>query len=811
MQNYTNNFGLRDKYDQGAGLIQVNPKDKQFTLLENTVVVDSRNCVGTVSLENAQIYARSIGKRPISTGKVVTTTGLGIYPITITFDSVSTLKNDDVIKISGVNGNTVLNGVQKILNVDYLLNTADVYLIANGNYHGGGIWVRESDPSYPQSNKYQNKILDNAFIIELEKNLKDLRSFTLHHIVIPRDIIPLTVYFPDFLTASTTDLENVTYSSSGFGQNYTTFIPQEKNYTSQQILGFFSTPLDVFRSYTSGNFSIPDCYTPPPLQLWSPDPDPTPGVPTIQPNPTYPYQMTQPLPYPYQTVPTYRSNSFFIGSEPYHIVLSGYGVYDLADWTYRNGVDAAENKLKTENMRRLLLLLICQKQSYKNVDYVDLILNCNVTSNTDVSLAFGFGDFQRYVPGPGLGQAYQPGTAKSWYTGTSGSPNVAQLDSPIPFPNFRGNVWGPYASPGDRFQKFGLRSTLQDLFLNGDSSNINGIPIVLPEVPTEDLQEHPLYGLNFASMNELNLGNISQAQNPNILNAMRIVSNGFGASNVMSMGGSTMYTNNTYVGANTSGGIGPSSAGPPATWSSTGIYGAPSLDDPMAQGPLSSNLTPASASATDVSITGSVSFSDFGSGNGQYVNGILKYINYIVNEIPDTDLIIKVEESLRSERVVTTDSFSSDCILDCPIRLNLGSTSGTLQYIESLQSLVGNASEYWEKRFFNSKAELSTLHIRLFSYDGTPIPIEKMLQLRTSSEFLDLYNRVLRFMDLVLTNTPFENFSFDPLNPITMGRVKRYIQIRFKVQCYEGTPPGLGPSSYVNFPYPEYKQNNQFF
>lgn len=788
------NIGLRDKYDQGAGLIQINPLDRQYTLLENTVVIDSRNCIGKTSLSDAQVYARSIGKRPLATGKIVSTTGLGVFPIMITFDSTTNLKDDDVIKITGVNGNTIVNGVHKITGI--VGNTGLIYTLANGNYTGGGIWVRNEDSSYPTGMNYQNKIIDNAFVIELEKNLKNLRTFTLHHIVIPRDIIPLTVYLPDFLTATTSDLVNVTYTSSSFVQNYTTFIPQEKEYVNLQILGFFSTPLDLFRSYTSGNFSIPDVYTPPPLQLWNPPIG-------VWPN--------QPEPYPYQTVPTYRSNDFLIGSESYHIVLSGYGVYDLADWTSRDpGLTTAQNQLKTENMRRLLLLLICQKQSYKNVDYVELILNCSVTSNTDVSLAFGFGDFQRYVPGPGVAQSYQPGTAKLWYTQPSGPPNVVQPDSPIPFPNFRGNVWGPYTAPGDRFQKFGLRSTLQDLFLNGDTSNLNGLPIVLPEVPTEDIPDHPLFGLNFNTLSELNLGNISQVQNPNILNAMRIISNGFGASNAMATGGGAFYTSNAYVGVNTAGGIGPSSVGAPVSWSNTGIYGAPSLDDPMAQGPLNGGLTPASASATDVSITNSVSFFDFGANNGQFVNGILKYINYVVNEIPDTDLIIKVEESLRDERVLTTDSFNSDCILDCPIRLSLGSTSGTVQYIESLQSLVGNASEYWEKRYFNSKAELSMLHIRLYSYDGTSIPIEKMLQLRTSSEFLDLYSRVLRDMvddpinGIVLKNTPFENFSFDPLNPALIGRVKRYMQIRFKVQCYEGSPPGLEPNTYME------KRHNQF-
>jgi hypothetical protein len=626
-------------------------------------------------------------------------------------------------------------------------------------------------------------------IINLNKVVKNVKSISMFHIVIPRDIIPLQVYLADFINVSTV-YKNVTYGL--VITDYTTFIPQEKLFMENQLLGFYSSPLELYRSYI-GNLSIPDQVTPSPLNLWNPPFGPWP---------------LQPVPYPFQTVPTYRSNNFILNSKLYNIVLAGYGVYDLVDWTYRLSANDAINYAVTGIMRRLLLLLIIPRQSFNGLDYVDLILNCAVTDpyvSNNQQKAYGFGNFQRYVPGPGIGQNYQPNT-NTWYNNGgagSGPPNVVQLDSPVPFPSFRGNVWGPYDAPGDRFQRLGLRSTLQDLFLNGDLKNLNGLPIILPTVPTEEFQNDSLFGLNFASLNEVNLSNIGNSPNINIVNSMRIVPNGFGAETVRAKGNGTFYTNK-YQSA---GGLGPSTTS--GGWVNTTVYGAGSgtFADPIAQGPAASGTDPANSNPATVVIGNRVSYVDSGPNN--FINGILKYINYVVGEIPDTDLIVKVEEALQDERVQSTNSTNENAILDCPIRLNLGSTSGTIQYIESLQSLVGSASSYWENRYFNTKAELSTLHIKFYSYTGEAIPLEKMLQLRSSSELLELFVRVVDQYSLNIENTAFNNFLFDPLNPELNGRVKRYIQIMFKLQCYEGTPPGTIPNSFGNYPIKSF-MNNQF-
>lgn len=784
-------YGLRDKTDQASGLSQHNPTDRQYTTLENMMIVDSRDCIGVQTLKDAQIYANVTGKRSDASGTITNTTGLGVSPPVITFNSTANLRNGDIIFIQGVNGNTAMNGQQEVYGISG--NTANVYATSNGNYTGGGTWTRFNDYGYPQANSSDSRIIKNEMIINLNNNLKFIRDFCLFHIVVPRDIIPLSIYLSNFVSVCTT-FTNVTYTSTS--TNYTTFIPQEKLYLEERILGFYSSPLDLYRSYNVGSFAIPDAVTPPPLTLWNPPIGAWPD---------------QPIPYPYQTVPTYRSNTFtFNAGITYYIILAGYGVYDLVDWTASTG-DPTLDAVTTAIMRRLLLLLICPIQSYKNEDYIELILNCNVTDSADPALAFGFGDFQRYIPGPGLGQVYQPGTNPTYNNGGAGSgpPNAVQLDSPIPFPEFRGNVWGPYDAPGDRFQKLGVRSVIQDLYLNGDLNNLNGVPVINPNVPTEDFQVDQFFGLNFSSINEVNLGNINQSSNINILNAMRIYPNGFGAASIRADGGGATTTN-VYESA---GGIGPSSLGAPSTWSTTGVYGgAGGINDPIAQGPYASTgVTPANSLASTVigTIINRISFTDMGPNNGQFMGNILKYINFAVNDIPDTDLIIKVEESLRDERVQSTRSFNGDAILDLPIRLNIGSTSGTLQYIESLQSLIGNANGYWTNRFFNSKSEISKLHIKFFSYQGIPIPLEKMLQLRNTT-ILDIFVRVIKELDININNSPFSDFLFDPLDPHLIGRVKRYIQMIFKVNTYEGSPPGLQPNSYAQPPVSSYGSSSQF-
>lgn len=797
-----NMYGLRDKQDQGTGLTQRNPVESQFTTLEHTIQVDTRDCIGQISLASARAYYIATGGRAVAYGTVVNASGLGTSNIILELNSTDDLRVGDLVAFSGIRGNTNANGVQKITIIDHATNTITIARGPNGDYEGDGTWMRKSDHGYPElKENADSTIRGNTMSIILNKELKHLRDISLFHVVIPRDIIPLYYWIPDFIIASVNANNKIydLYTGGTVTTDYTTRIPQEPRFMASRTLGFYSTPIDLWRTYQYGAFSLQNAVTPPPLRLWNP---PGPGV----------WPNFQPKPYPYQTVPTYKSREFPIMGKTglFYIVLSGYGVFDLVDWTIISSpAMPITDALNTSIVRRLLLLLLCPVQSYRDTDYIDLILNCSTTSNTDATKAYGFGDFQRYIPGPGHGLTYQPGTNSLYNSfNTTGPPNVPQPDSPIPFPNFRGNVWGPYSSPGDRFQKLGLLDTIQDLYLNGDLNNLLGNPVIVTNVPVEGIIQDPSFGMNFSALIPVTLGNIAQAANLNIINSMRITPNGFGAASVRAEGLNNPGPVGPYFsfGYENAGGIGPSSLGAPSTWSLNPVNtnSGPSLDNPIAQGPSASiNTTPATSTPmnniSDIShIPG---YYDLGPNNGTFRTSIQNYIGYVVNDIPDNNIIVRIEEALRDERAQSTRPFNGDALLDCPIRLSLGSTSGTVQYVEALQSLLAQSRGYWEQRYLNPKTSLSKLNISFFSYDGRPIPLELMLQPRQVSAYLQLFVKINDFMDINFSVDPFSfNFLFDPVNPQLLGRMKRYISMIFKVRTYQGLPPGNEPTAFTNIP-----------
>jgi len=799
-------YGLRDKNDMTLGLQQVNPFTVQKTQLEYTVIADTRDCVGTQSLLDAQAYAESIGIRDSASGLVLNTTGLGVDPCVITFDSVLQLKDNDIIYIKGVYGNTAVNGQQVISNIDTTNNTATILSHPNGYFKGSGTWFRPTDPGFPMTNDTTSIISGNTMTINLSNKLKDIKFLALSNITIPRDIIPLTVYISDFIEVST-NLVNVVYT--GFTENnWMTYIPQEELYMTTRLLGFYSSPLDLYRSYINGAVSMQNQITGPPLQLWNPPlgPQSSPGTLTVDDPWYWPYQ---PISYPFQTVPTYVSNTFNVLSDTsgflYYIVLSGYGVYDLLDWSVLTGFPATD-ALNTSIIRKLLLLLIVSKQSYNNQDYISLVLNSDTVSPNNLIYPYGYGSFQRFVPGPGIQLNYQPGLSDN------SDPTIASDDSPIPFPSFRGNVWGPYNSPGDRFQKLSFQQVIQDLYLNGDLNNLQGNPIINPNVPYQSIIDDPSYGLDFAAQVEVNLGNITFTTNLNLQNAMRIGPNGFGAA-VIRANGTVSGTSDTYVARyQQAGGQGPSSLDIPSAWANNGIYSEnPTgiFTDPIAAAPEQTALnntenTDPVPSNVDASYAGTLvspiithrqSYYDLGPNLGALIAQATNYIGYIVNDIPDTDLVIVVEEADRSIFTQSTNTFNSTAILDTPIRLSVGSTSGTQQYIESVATLVSSADPYCTNRFMIPRASLQKLHISFYTYDNTPIPLEQMLQTRRTLDLQRLTVEVINFLDIP---NPFNlTYLFDPLNPQLIGRVKRYFQMIFKAGCYLNVAPGLKPESFV--------------
>lgn len=722
---------LRDKVDNLRGLSKKETSSRQVTTYQHIIQIDSRDCVGTDSLACSRKTFETNGGRKEATGLVLSTTGFGISPIKVgtstTSVSAGQLKNGDIITITGVQGNTIINNTWKINNLtipDFTLPYAgssfELNSIGNGNYAGGGAWVRAADTGYPVITTNTNMIVGNEMTIALQKRLKAIRSISLNVSIIPRDIIPIYCYYKDLYN---TILDPITYA---------TFIPQETKFMQSISYGFYSTNLSIFRTY-DGDFAIPNQVTPPPLNLWNP-------LAGAWPN--------QPVPYPYQTVPTYRSGNITINSVNCYLICSGYGVYDLNDWT-------AATRSDTETARKALLTAIIRPQTYNGVSYIDLIANCSTTSN-NIS-PFGYGQFQRFLCGPGLQLNYQPGTSDG------ANPSIAAADWPIAFPNFKGNIWGPYDTPGDRFQKTGLRDTLQDLFLNGDLDNIFGAPIIKPDIQTANLINDPDYGINVNKCIEsANFGNISQATNLNITNAMRVVANGFGAASVTAQGSGAYYTNSYQA----SGGIGPSSLGAPSAWSQSGVYGVPNLNDPNAVGPLSWNLLtngtipqtsvgnlPIGYPAQTASISHRISWYDLGPCNGGFKSQMRSYMLYAIDNLPTTNLVIQAFQFPRDERVQSTNSEVGSGILNIPIRLIPDiSSDGGFQYIEGLLPLLSQASdlEYWGQRFLTPMASLDKINLKFYTYDGTPIPLERQLSYKCSCEGMSQLLRSRREISLIL-------------------------------------------------------------
>lgn len=779
--NAINNIGLRDKIDQGAGLMRSNVQEIQQITTEFMYVVDTRDCIGQQSLLDAQYVARTKGIRPAGSGLVTDTSSTGVFPMVITVTNIDELRNGDYITIKGIVGNTNANGqfyIQNVTPTSGGSGTFEVLKTANASYYSGGEWTRVQDPGYPMETDTSSIIRGNELIANIPTMMRELRTLSLFDINIPRDIIPLEAYITDFVKVSTTYDERVYEGTTE--TNFETFIKEEPVYTRARMIGFFSSPLDLWRAYIDGNISMPDSTTPAPLELWNP---PGPGA--------WPLQ---PVSYPYQTVPTYRSGSFTVpGADGlFRVILAGYGVVDLLDWTYSAGFPEV-NALTTSIMRKLLLILICPKQSYRDVDYVSLILASDTVDPGNLVYPFGYGNYQRFLCAPGLSMGgYQPGTNVAYPE----NPTIVNADSPIPFPNFNGNVFGPYSKPGDRFQSLGVRTTIQDLYLNGDLNNLHGTSPIFGHVPVEGIASHPTYGLNFLSLIEVNLENISSASNPNIVNAMRIVPNGFGTANVRANGGGTVYINKYTP---TSGGMGPSLMGQPSTWSDQGLYNpGGTLNDPIAKGPANGDFGPELASATTNinDITKVTAFYDLGPNNGQFVNNIQKYINYAVNDIPDNDLIIQCYEinSERGMRSLSTNNVNGPALIDASIRLSIGSSNGTQQYIESIFARISMCESFWTTRYMNNKSRLEKLHLYFFTYDQIPIPLEKMLQPRRTNNLLLLLNRLSEQLNI----TAFEpSFLYDTLNPKLINRMKRYFQIRFKAVCYEASAPGLAPASRI--------------
>lgn len=512
-----NKYGLVDKQKQGVGLTEVNLETDtpQVTERDNIMMFDTRDCYGELSLREAQI---AFSYDAATNGK--------IEP-----ERFKQSLNPDGIVVP-----------QKLVNVVQQMQNEGLI---------SGMPERKND-EIPY-------VKGNIISFRLNKILKHVKSLEIINAIIPRDIIPVYVYFPGFINncipfslpgtgvtyinPNTTDASSV-WESPVIETIEDFFDSKVEGISSNKLGGVLQTPLRYWRSYTGPN-CMSNPHTPPPYQLWNPPQDSFSDK-------SWPFQ---PQPVRGQRVPSYVAKN--------GVVFSGYGLYDLDDFPVTQKLQLADGTNIQIPLRKLILKLIVPEGQYiEGVSARNLIDISNIDDFNDSGIVdnpltqTGYGDYQRFIPGPGLAMNYQP---NQWRDGKSApidlscstyDPDTGYIGPmPVPFPNFRGNVWGPYGRPGDRFQNKSLQLTVDELYLNGDLENLEGNSIIWPNYnPSEGPYTFELFVTNLKRANNpVRFRTVQSASNPNIRNAMRVeYDGGFGA----------VYA---YVGINTSlrGGTGP--------------------------------------------------------------------------------------------------------------------------------------------------------------------------------------------------------------------------------------------------------------
>lgn len=498
-----NDFGLVDKQSQGVGMSEVNLKDNtpQVTLRDNLIYIDTRDCIGQLSLREAQLaFSYDVASR----GKIEPS------------EFKTTLNNNSIVVPS------------KLVN---LVSRLDREGVIKG---------------FPRLNPGDPWIEGNTMRVKLPQIIKLVKNIDIVNMIIPRDIIPMYVYFPNFINSCLP--LTLTESGSGYlnpsvGNPSSTWespVPEtiedffDKEITgiaSNKLGGVYETPLRYWRSYTSVN-SMPDPYTPPPYQMWNPPQDYNAnGSP-------WPFQRK---PIQGQRIPSYEARN--------GVVFAGYGLYDLDDFPESQEVQVANGNTIQIPIRKLILKLIVPRGQYINGISAESMIDNSISDDfnevgvvDNPLMQTGYGDYQRFIPGPGVGMRYQPNQVRNLKSApidlscsTYDSDTGYLGPMPVPFPNFRGNVWGPYGRPGDRFQNASLQLTVDELYLNGDLENLEGNPMIWPAFnPTIESYTLEYFVANLKRINTtVRFNNFISASNPNIKNAMRVqFEGGFGAVSV---------------------------------------------------------------------------------------------------------------------------------------------------------------------------------------------------------------------------------------------------------------------------------------
>lgn len=587
--NYPSKYGLinQNEYNKKSKEINLDNSDLVISERDNILLIDTRDCIGEESLKQARLN--------------------------FVYDKIA-------------EGQISVSEFQETL-TDGLVD--ENKLISKGfNF-----------TNFPDENNLKPTIKENHIDFYLKKELKQIISLEIANVIIPRDIIPLTVYVPNFIKNCIPDTQTSFVKNSNVYSTDDSPVPPDLNEYNNNIEGFYESSMRFWRTYT-GYLAMQNSETPPPHQLWNPQQGNWP----FQPEPKY-----------LQRCPTYRSKN--------GVIFSGYGLYDLEDFPHLQEITLQSGIKVQIPLRKLILKLIVPKGQIVNGETAENLIDKSEDHDdlSDPLTQTGYGDYQRFLPGPGLGMNYQPNQARTGKPAPIADLGISTYNSgtgvlgsmPIEFPNFTGNYWGPYDNPGDRFQNNGLRQTLDELYLNGDLENIEGNPIIDPEYdPTTEAYTYERFFDSQKFNTKMTFRNFESCSNLNIKNAMRL----------------------TYETTN---------------------------------------------------------FIDLGSENGKFISEMTNYRSVFLSSVQNTDIVIKIRNASRTMYTQSMNISTNESNFNIPVRLNLGTTTGTQEYIESLHELIaGSGKGFWEHNFYPPKKSMKSIRIEFYTYDNKPIMLEKNLGFR---------------------------------------------------------------------------------
>lgn len=343
-----------------------------------------------------------------------------------------------------------------------------------------------------------SQISNNSIFLTLNKKIKFIKSLKLQNLRIPKDILPLSFYIPDFVKNSNNTYQSI-YSTCSVIDS-----PVKNEICENDLKSLLNTPLKFWRTYT-GKFSLPNSYTKPSDKIvWNPP----------QNNTTKNLWPFQPKPKLNQECPTYVARN--------GVTFSGYGLYDLEDFPVFEYISLKDNNQIRIPLRKLILKLIVPKgQKINGQDAENLIDKSEVYEKIKNPMKqTGYGDYQRFIPGPGISMRYQPNKKRK------GKPGPIDLSvstykhgvigaMPVPFPDFKSNTWC-----NDKFQDKSLLKVLDCFYLNGDLENINGDSVIHPDYDPEIKEYTYEMFKSVKFFKEMTFNTFFYASNPNIKYAL---------------------------------------------------------------------------------------------------------------------------------------------------------------------------------------------------------------------------------------------------------------------------------------------------